>query len=212
MIASLLIAGSVGVGTQGTPMCTPAMLPGSAASAGQLYVTDTGTGAETVTAGTFPAGGQGQALRRGQHQMPASWVHVSYPRKWVVVPQSSLSLQSGGSAYLAVTVTVPAGTPRGMYVVNLWAHTAASPSPGHGVALSAGAGAATLLYAGVRETPSCTIPAPVKQAGSPDQYVAAGAVTPSQPSKLNLTSPGTLWLIGIAGGFGLWCLITRKRR
>jgi hypothetical protein len=209
VFASLLIAGSIGVGTQGTPMCTPAMQPGTSAPAGQLYVTDTGTGAETVTVGTFPAGGQGQALRRGQ--MPASWVHVSYPRRLWLFTGSSLSLDPGGSAYLAVTVTVPTGTPRGMYIVNLWAHTAASPSPGHGVALSAGAGAATLLYAGVGETPSCTIPAPVKQAGSPDQYVAAGAAPQQQPSK-GLSSGGAEILVVLAAIIGGYCLITRKRR
>jgi hypothetical protein len=180
-------------------MCTPAMLPGSSASAGQLYVTDTGSQSETVTVGTFPAGGQGQALRRGQHQMPASWVHVS---------SSSLSLDPGASAYLTVTVTVPAGTPDGMYVVNLWAHTAASPSPGHGVALSAGAGAATLLYAGVGETPSCVIPAVTRQAGSPDQYVAAGAAP--QPSK-GLTPGGMEIIVVLAVIFAIHALLTRKK-
>ena len=201
MIASLVLAASVGVGTQGTPMCTPAMRPGSSASAGQLYVTDTGSQAETVTVGTFPAGGQGQALRGGQHQMPGSWV---------AVPDPSLSLDPGAGAYLAVSVTVPAGTPDGMYVVNLWAHTAASPSPGGGTVLSAGAGAATLLYAGVGETPSCTIPAVTRQAGSPGQYVPAGAAPQPQPSK-GLSSGGVEILVVLAAIFGTYALLTRKR-
>lgn len=179
MIATLVLAASVGVGTQGAPMCTPAMRPGSSASAGQLYVTDTGSQAETVTVGTFPAGGQGQALRRGQRPMPAGWVHVSYPRKWLVLPQSSLDLQPGGYAYLPVTVAIPDGTAKGIYGINVWAHTTASGSPGSGVTASTGAGAATLLYAGVDEAPSCAVAAPVKQAGAPWQYVPASAVTPA---------------------------------
>ena len=208
MIAAMILAGSVGVGVQGTLMCTPAMTAGSSASAGQLYVTDTGTQSETVTVGTFPADDQGQLLSRGQHQMPGSWVHVTYPRKWHVFPGSSLSLDPGGSAYLPVTVTVPAGTPDGLYVVNVWAHTASPGSPGGGIGLSAGAGAATLLYAGAGETPSCTIPAVVKQAPAfPGQFVPAGA--PPQPSK-GLSSGGVEILVVLAAIFALYAL-TRKK-
>lgn len=207
VIAAMVLAGSVGTGVQGTPMCTPAMLAGTSASAGQLYITDTGTQAETVTVGTFPAGGEGQALRRGQHQMPGSWVHVSYPRKWLVVPQSSLSLQPGGSAYLAVSVTVPAGTPRGMYVVNVWAHTA-SASSGTGKKVVTGAGAADLLYAGVGQTPSCTVPVPAEQAGSPDQYVPAGAAPQTATA---MSSGGVETCVVIAALIAVWCFITRRR-
>jgi hypothetical protein len=191
-------------------MCTPAMTPGSSAPAGQLYVTDTGTQPESVTVGTFPAGGQGQALSRGQHQMPPAWVHVSYPRKWHVFPESSAGLQPGGSAYLPVSVTVPAGTPDGMYVVNLWAHTTSGQGGSGGITASAGAGAATLLYAGVGETPSCTIPAVTRQAGSPDQYVPAGAAPQQQPSK-GLSSGGMEIIVVLAAIFALWAMLTRKK-
>jgi hypothetical protein len=207
LIAALFLTASVGVGVQSNPLCVEAP-PGAVTPAGPLYVTDTGTEAETVTAGTIPVGTEAQPLSRGQRLMPASWVAVSYPRKWLVVPQSSVHLASGGNVNLPVSVSVPAGAPAGTYVINVWAHTTSGPSGG-GISVSAGAGAAAVLIAGVGEPPSCATTEPQGPAIPASQYVPAAG--PAQASPAGDLS-GTDLLAVIACAFIVLSALTPKRR
>lgn len=172
---------SIGVGVQGDPLCAGRIDPGHSASAGNLYVTDTGSQAEPVTAGIMP----GQPHHRGWLAAPASWVSVTYPKRWWVFAGSSVTLRPHGSAYLPVNVSVPAGARAGVYEGQLQARTAGTPSEGTGVNAAMGAGAATVIVFSVSvPAPVCTaygvgVPVPARTQPHPAAAVAAPSPAPS---------------------------------
>ena len=173
---------SIGVGVQGDPLCVGRIDPGHSVSAGTLYVTDTGTQPESVTAGIMP----GQPHHRGWLAAPAPWISVTYPKRWWFFTGSSLSLRPQASAYLPVNVSVPSGARAGVYEGQLQARTAGTPGEGTGVNATMGAGAATVIVFSVGvPAPVCTaygvgvpIP-PVKAPSRPAATAAAPSATPS---------------------------------
>jgi hypothetical protein len=199
--------GSTGVGIGAAPLCLPALArPGASYPLGTAGIQDTGTAAETITARVeAPFNGLPGT------PVPPSWVSISYPRTLWVIPGSSVSLAPGGSAYLPVTLHVPASARPGQYAADLVAAAAPSTSSGAGGTAVLGAAAETNLEFTVagpgQAAPSCdpaTGPASTRTP-VPDQEAAA-ATGPASPSPV----PADAVLAALAAG--TLALAWRNRR
>jgi hypothetical protein len=88
--------------------------PEGAANGDGVTVQNLGPSAESLTlaVGPLPAG---TALYGRARPVAPSWVTFGYPRQMVVLTGHSVTVGPGGYAQIPVTVTVPPGTPRGVY-------------------------------------------------------------------------------------------------
>lgn len=115
--AMLALAGSpasVGVGIQAGPVClTTTIHPGASHALPPVTVQDTGSGDESIALDVQKPAGHGTLTGR---PAPASWVTFTYPRKWLVLSQSSVSLSSGGTAAVSGRLAVPSSAKPGRYV------------------------------------------------------------------------------------------------
>jgi hypothetical protein len=207
----IALPASAGVGIQAAPVCLPATAqPGRSYPLGSLYVTDTGSSGESITVAVEPVW-RGQSDYGRYRSVPASWVSVSYPKHDLFLPSSSVSLSPGQGAYLAVTMTIPAGARRGMYVSNLVASAGTSPPQDHTAAL--GAAAATGLELGVGvHAPSCGIPAPSAAAVADAEHAAAaGDMIPAATASAAKT-PYAGWAILILLGMVVLAGLRRLMR
>jgi hypothetical protein len=199
-----LLPASVGVGIGAEPVCLGTVAqPGHSYPLGNVYVVNTGSGGESVTLrAEAPFNGL-----KGQH-FPPSWVSAAYPELLGVIGQDHLSLTAGGSAYVPLTLAVPAGARPGGYAADLVAGTVSAPSPGGGGQAVFGAGAETNLEFTVGpggKPPSC----PQDPSVTPDPKVPASAYSPvSQAS--GHASGGTV-LIGAVIAAALLALVFRRR-
>jgi len=187
LAAALAGPPDAGAAIQASPVCVQGAQPGRAYQAGQVYVQDAGSGPETFLMGTFPAGQdlhprQGSGVVRlpggrvlhlyqaGPPHLPAG--ELPLPASWVSFSPASLDLQPGGYGRTAVTVTIPRGTARGVYVTYLEARTA-GPAAGTGMTVQAGAGAATLLVTGAGRAAACPPPSAPASPARDIRYEAA---------------------------------------
>jgi hypothetical protein len=138
-----------GIGAGNICLASPAQ-PGGTYQLGDVYITDTGTGTESLTLTAVPLW-PGQRVYRGEQAISPSWVTFA---------PSTVPLGPGQGTSVPATLTVPAGASRGIYVADIIASTQASPAPsGSGGHAQLAAGAATLLIFTVGEpVPSCTLP------------------------------------------------------
>jgi hypothetical protein len=199
---------SVGVGIQANPVCLAAAAqPGHGYPLGTVYVVNTGSGSESVSLkAETPFNGL-----KGQH-VPPSWVGFGYPRLLLVIGQDSVSLGAGQSAYIPVTVSVPAGARPGMYGADLVAGTVAAAPSGSGGHAVFGAGAETDLEFAVAPgpPPSCN-PDPAVKPGPKvpaSAYAPAAATSPGAGTKLPSDWDGYAILIALfllaAAGLRKW--------
>src|SRR6202453_660829 len=149
---------SIGVGIQGNPVCLPVVAqPGHSYPLGTVYVVDTGSDGESLSVratGTL----NGQSAPAHSQPFPPSWVSVSYPKRFVFFPASSVSLSPEQGAYLPVALDLPGNAQPGLYAGNLVAGIAGTPSAGGGMVAGLGAAAATGLNFSVGvPAPSCGV-------------------------------------------------------
>lgn len=195
---------STGAGIQGNPVCLSVTAqPGHSYPLGTVYVVDTGSDGESLSiraTGTF----SGQSAPAHSRPFPPSWVSVSYPKRFVFFPASSVSLSPGQGAYLPVTLNVPGSAQPGLYAGNLVAGIAGTPSAGGGMVAGLGAAAATGLNFSVGvPAPSCGVTMPTAQAGAPDQYVPAAASGSAVPKRTPYAGWAILIVIGIVVVMGI---------
>jgi hypothetical protein len=156
---------STGTGIGVWPVCTstpmypghtyPADAGGTALAAVHgVQVTDTGTGTESIALAVVPTL-RGQTLSGLGRAVPPSWVHFTYPRRWFVIPQSSVHLGPGASAVIPVTVSPPAGAPAGAYVAEIEASAGGGTGPG--VTAETGAATPLLFTVGTPEPPAAIL-------------------------------------------------------
>ena len=163
--ASTAAPASTGTGIGVWPVCTSTpMRPGGTypADAGGttlaavhgVQVTNTGSGSETLTLAVVPLY-RSQSLYGLGRPVPPSWVHFGYPRRWLVVSQSSVHLAAGASAVIPVTVSPPAGAAPGTYLADIEASAGGGSAPG----MSAAAGAVTplLFTVGISRPPAAVL-------------------------------------------------------
>jgi hypothetical protein len=160
---------STGTGIQGGNVCLAASTqPGGTYRLGDIGITDTGSGPETLGIAAVPLW-PGQRLYRGELPVGSSWVTFS---------PAATALQAGQGTSAAATLTIPAGTRPGLYIANIVAGPQASPaSSGTGENAHLAGVAQTYLIFSVRApVPSCVLPPP---SGSPwaTQYA------PQQPQE-----------------------------
>lgn len=169
MIAALALAatlaagpapGSVGVSVGAGLLCTTTdTQPGHSYPLGTFYLRNIGSAGETFTASVGNA-----TVKKLGRQVPAAWISVKFPPLLWFIPRHSITLAPGASAYLPVTLAVPAGAASGRYGGALFLQTAAAS--GHaangtaGGTVSAGAGGAETIQftIGKGRLPAC-IPA-----------------------------------------------------
>jgi hypothetical protein len=185
-LAAGLAAASLGTGLASTPPSTGAGIgagticlkspaqPGSTYQLGDIYVTDTGTSTATLNLAAAPLW-PGQRVYRGEQAISPSWVTFT---------PSTVTLGPGQGASVPVTLAVPGGARRGIYVANIVA--AAQPGPatsGSGAHAQLSAAADTFLIFSVGEpAPSCTLPPPP---GSP--WAAQYAPLQPQDATVSMT-------------------------
>lgn len=147
-----------GVGIQGNDACLPVTArPGQSYPLGTVYVANTGSGTEQITLTAQPIW-KGDRLYGHARAVPASWLSVSYPATLWIIRHGYVSVGAGQGAYLPVSVSIPAGTPRGLYAATLIAGTGSSASSG-GISAGLGAGATTDLELSVGvKPPACGLP------------------------------------------------------
>lgn len=139
-VAMLALAGSpasVGVGIQAGPVCLATTIhPGASHALPPVTVQDTGSGDESIALhvqkppGTLPG-----------RPVPPSWVKFTYPRKWLVLSQSSVTVSPGATANVPDELTVPSSAVPGSYVT--W--IGAAPAGG-GTAAQVSLGAEAFAY------------------------------------------------------------------
>jgi hypothetical protein len=175
----IALPASTGVGIQAAPVCLPVTAqPGHSYSLGELFVQDTGSAGEGISVSVEPVW-RGQSDYGRYRSVPPSWIAVSYPKHDLFLSSSSVSLEAGQGAYLAVTVTIPASAARGMYVSNLVASAGTSSPQDHAATLGAAAAAGLELGVGVH-APSCGIPMPSASAVAATEHAAAaGDIVPA---------------------------------
>jgi hypothetical protein len=163
MTFSLLAAAVLAAGAAGTPgagagigagpvcLASPAQ-PGGTYQPGDVYVTDPGGSAVTLDLSAGPLW-PGQQLYRGELAVSPSWVRFS---------PAAVTLRPGQGAPVPVTLAVPVGARRGIYVADILAAPQAGPAlSGSGQHASlAGAAQAFLIFTvgPVEPAPSCTLP------------------------------------------------------
>jgi hypothetical protein len=209
----IALPASIGVGIQANPVCLPVTAqPGHSYSLGELFVQDTGSSGESISVAVEPVW-RGQSDYGRYRSVPASWVSVAYPRKWLVLPQHSVTAGAGQGAYLAVTVTIPSSAASGMYVSNLVASAGTSPAPGSGTQAALGAAAATGLELGVSvRPPSCGIAPPSASAlAATEHAAAAGDIVPAASASTAKT-PYAGWAILILLGMVVLAGLRRLMR
>jgi hypothetical protein len=160
--AAGLAAASLGAGLSGTPASTgtgigagniclasPAQ-PGGTYQAGDVYVTDTGSTAESAGVTTAPLW-PGQQVYKDELAISPSWVNFTPP---------AVALGPGQGASIPVTLTIPAGARHGIYVANILAGPQGSPAwSGTGEhAQLAGFAQTFLIFSIGKPAPSCTLP------------------------------------------------------
>lgn len=186
LTAAGLAAASLGAGTAGPPasagigigarnIClnSPAQ-PGGTYQLGAISVTSTGNSTETMTLAAAPLW-PGQRVYKGARAISPSWVTFT---------PATITLRAGQGTPVPATLTIPPGTPRGIYVANIIAAVQPSPAPpGSGEHAQLAAAAATLLIFTVGDpAPSCTLPPPP---GSP--WAAQYAPLQPQDAAVSMT-------------------------
>jgi hypothetical protein len=211
----LLLPASIGVGISASPVCMDVTLsPGHTWSLGTVTVANTGDSQEAISvAAGAPAGQAGRAL-------PASWVHVSYPRDLWFFQRNSVPVDAGKTASVPLSVAIPAGTRPGRYVANLIAETgpgAKSAAAGGIAQFSAAAETPLVVNVGPHagQPASCAVhPAPVPSisgppTAGPSQDTAAPAHAQASPASDSARMPTHLpsdwagWLVVIVVGIAL---------
>jgi hypothetical protein len=130
--------GSVGAGIQVGPVrLAHVALPGHAYRLPAVWVANTGSGTETITARLDALPSSGHTRRR---IIPPSWVHATSPIR--------LAPSAGG--WLHLILKVPSGARPGWYYSDIAAEEQAGPAAG---GLSFGGGGATLLFLRVGTPP-----------------------------------------------------------
>jgi hypothetical protein len=160
--AMLALAGSpasTGTGIQPGPVCLATTIhPGAARALPPVTVQDTGSGGESIALHIQKPAGHGTMPGR---PVPPSWVTFTYPRKWLVLSQSSVPLGPGATAPVPASLAVPSAAAPGRYV----AWIGAAPA-GSGTAGKANFGAEAFTY----------LEFTVAKVGSPARHAAC--VTP----------------------------------
>ena len=96
---------SAGTGIQAGPVCLPTTIhPGATAALPPVTVQDKGSGDESIALDVQKVPGPSAVFGK---PVPPSWVTFTYPRKWLVFSQSSVSVASGATAAVPAHLTVP---------------------------------------------------------------------------------------------------------
>ena len=129
---ALTLAGSpvvAGVGIQAGPVCpATTVAQGGTYTLPPVQVADTGSGDVSISLAVIRMTDRRSVLH-GQ-PVPRGWVAFTYPRKWLVIPQSSVPVASGGSALVPGTLAIPATAATGAYVAWILPYPAGSSTPG----------------------------------------------------------------------------------
>jgi hypothetical protein len=157
LAAASLAAGTppstgAGIGAGNICLNSPAQ-PGGTYRPGAVYVSDTGSSTETVDLTGGPLW-PGQQVYKGEQAISPSWVSFS---------PAPVTLSPGQGTSVPVTVMIPAGARRGIYVADIVAVPQAGPraAAGNGGRARLGGAAQTFLIFTVgpgEPPPSCTLP------------------------------------------------------
>ena len=130
---ALALAGSpvvAGVGIQAGAVCpATTVAQGGTYTLPPVQVADTGNGDVAISLAVVRMTDRRSVLHG--RPVPASWVTFTYPRKWLVIPQSSVPVAPGEAALVPGKLTIPATAATGPYVAWIELYPAGSAVAGH---------------------------------------------------------------------------------
>ena len=130
---ALTLAGSpvvAGVGIQAGPVCpATTVAQGGTYTLPPVQVADTGSGDVSISLAVIRMTDRRSVLHG--RPVPGGWVAFTYPRKWLVIPQSSVPVGPGEAALVPARLAIPATAATGPYVAWMEPYPAGAPVQGH---------------------------------------------------------------------------------